>query len=182
MLEIAYESNERQLKIIDDLLKVAHVDAGRVRLSKSPCDFGKLLTDVIREQQSAFQKRHQKVVVHKPARVVKAEADPRMIRMVLENLIDNASKYSPEGKTITVDLSRKAGHAIIAISDQGVGIYKKDRDKLFQKFSRIDNPLSTTVSGTGLGLYWGKKIIDLHGGTISVTSKIRQGTTFTISL
>jgi PAS domain S-box-containing protein len=182
MLEVAYESNERQLKIIDDLLKVAHVDAGRVRLTKSICDFSDLIDDVIREQQSTFNSRRQKVTFLKPPRRIKAEVDERLIRMVLENLVDNASKYSPEGKTITVELSRKQNQIQMAVQDRGVGIAKKDLDKLFQKFSRIDNPLSTTVSGTGLGLYWVKKIIDLHGGTITVSSRIKRGTTFTISL
>ncbi|HSH18079.1 MAG TPA: ATP-binding protein [Candidatus Saccharimonadales bacterium] len=70
----------------------------------------------------------------------------------------------------------------IAVTDEGVGIDPADVDKLFHKFARIDNPLSTTVGGTGLGLYWAKKIIDLHGGTIAVTSKPDMGSTFTVCL
>ncbi len=102
--------------------------------------------------------------------------------MVLENLIDNASKYTYEDKSITIEATRTNGSISIAISDEGVGMSPVDMDNLFRKFTRFDNPLSTTVGGTGLGLYWAKKIIDLHGGTISVTSELDSGSTFTVML
>jgi two-component system OmpR family sensor kinase len=70
----------------------------------------------------------------------------------------------------------------IFIKDHGVGIAKEDREKLFQKFSRVSNPLSTAVGGSGLGLYWAKEIIDLHGGKINVSSTVGQGSEFAISI
>ncbi len=70
----------------------------------------------------------------------------------------------------------------IAVKDQGVGIDKDDLDKIFNKFGRVDNPLSVAVGGTGLGLYWGKKIIDLHGGSVDVDSKPGIGSTFIIKI
>ena len=73
-------------------------------------------------------------------------------------------------------------HTVIAITDKGIGIDKKDRNKLFQRFSRIDNPFSLSVNGTGLGLYWVKKVLDLHEGSLEVISKFNQGSTFTIKL
>jgi signal transduction histidine kinase len=102
--------------------------------------------------------------------------------MVFENLIDNASKYSGEDKTVTVKLQEQADEAQIAIIDNGVGIKPEDQDRLFEKFSRIDNPLSTQVGGTGLGLYWAKKIIDLHEGRVTFKSVAGEGTKFTIHL
>jgi signal transduction histidine kinase len=103
--------------------------------------------------------------------------------LVIENLLENASNYSPEHKNITVSLkSTKQGAAKIEIKDQGVGIEKQDIAKLFQKFSRINNPLSNTVNGTGLGLYFSKKIIELHGGKVMVRSTPGKSTTFTILL
>ncbi len=102
--------------------------------------------------------------------------------MVLDNLLDNASKYSPKGKTITISLRQSKERVTVAVKDNGVGISKKDQEKLFQKFIRINNPLSVAAGGTGLGLYWSKKIVELHGGTLEVTSKAKQGSTFTISL
>ena len=100
--------------------------------------------------------------------------------MVLENIIDNASKYTPDKKSIFVTLKSNAHAATIAVRDEGVGIPKADISKVFHKFSRLHNSLSLTASGTGLGLYWANKIILLHGGTIKVKSVPNKGTTFTV--
>ena len=102
--------------------------------------------------------------------------------MALENIIDNAGKYSPPGKKIKISLSKTKTSLVISVKDSGVGIAKKDLPKLFRKFSRVDNPLSIAAGGTGLGLYWAKKIIRLHRGSISVTSTPNQGSTFAITL
>ena len=182
MLIKAYESNERQLQIVSDLLRVARVDAGRVRLVVKPVDLGRLIDDVLKEQQNTFIERQQRVDFKRPAKVLWAAADIGHLRMVLENIIDNASKYSPDGKVITITIHQDARQYRVAIKDRGVGISRKDHQKLFQKFSRIDNPLSTLVGGTGLGLYWAKRIVDLHGGDIEVASSRGRGTTFTICL
>ena len=101
--------------------------------------------------------------------------------MVIENLLDNASKYSPENTTITITLSQNS-HSTITIADQGVGIAKKDHEQLFKKFSRVHNAMSISAAGTGLGLYWAKEIITLHGGEITLDSKPNHGSTFTITL
>ena len=102
--------------------------------------------------------------------------------MVIENIIDNASKYTPNGKSITITSYAENSNVHIAISDQGVGIEQHDIDKVFQKFSRLHNPLSLSVDGTGLGLYWAKKIVDLHDGTIVVRSNPGEGSVFEIVL
>ena len=113
---------------------------------------------------------------------VPVDVDPARIRMVLENLVDNAGKYSPQGKDVTVRLSDSADTVLVDVVDQGVGIAEADIDKLFQKFSRVNNPLSTLVGGSGIGLYWAKKIVDMHAGTIAVVSDPGKGSTFTITL
>jgi signal transduction histidine kinase len=100
--------------------------------------------------------------------------------MVIENILDNAGKYSQEGSQITIDIKQSDFYTNVSIKDSGVGIRKVDIKKLFEKFVRIDNSLSASVNGTGLGLYWAKKILDLHDGSIEVTSKINKGSTFTL--
>lgn len=182
MLDQAYASNEREIAIINDLLKVAQVDAGKVQLKPRPADIGMLLEEIIDGQQSKFDERGQKVELHLPGAEITAHLDPERIRMVLENIVDNASKYTPPGKNIYVGLVKSRNSVIISVRDQGVGIHKKDIDKLFRKFTRLDNPLSVAVGGTGLGLYWAKKIVDLHGGTISVDSVVDEGSTFTVTI
>lgn len=181
-LEKANESNDRQLSVINDLLQVAQVDAGQVVLRKEAVDAGELIKGVIHEQAAKFAKRHQTVRFNERKVKVIAIADAIKLRMVIENIVDNASKYTPENKNIFIRLSRSGGKARIVVKDEGVGINQEDTEYIFQKFSRIDNLMSTEVGGTGLGLYWVRKIIDLHGGSITVTSKLGKGTTFTISL
>lgn len=182
LLKQAFESNERQLAIVDDLLKVAQLDAGKVKLQKETVDLVALIKDILKGQAAKFTDRDQ-TVIFKPRRYsVTATADAGRLRMVLENLIDNASKYSSSGKTIEIKAWKAKGTATIAVRDEGVGIDPRYRQKIFDKFSRLDNPLSVLVGGSGLGLYWAKKIIDLHGGTISVDSELGKGSTFTVSL
>jgi PAS domain S-box-containing protein len=181
-LEVAYESNERELQIIDNLLKVAQVDAGKVVLAKTKVDITALISKVLQDQASTFEARQQQVEFIKPRSHVMAHADSHHLFMVLENIVDNASKYSPEGKTIIIRLMADHRQVRIAVEDHGVGIAEEDIQRLFQKFSRIDNPLSTQVGGTGIGLYWAKRIIDLHGGTIDVVSKASHGSIFTITI
>lgn len=182
MLTIAYESNERQLEIIDDLLRVAKVDADKVYLEKSSCDVVKQIEAVIRDQAILFKSRGQRVVLHTPRKKVIAFIDKKLMRMVMENLLDNAGKYSRGGEEIIIDIKQNDAYTSISFKDNGVGISTTDRKKLFKKFSRIDNPLSISVSGTGLGLYWAKKILDLHEGTIDVTSKLHKGSTFVVKM
>jgi PAS domain S-box-containing protein len=181
MLDQAYTSNDRQLQIIDDLLKVATVDAGKVLLNKEVCNLELILSDVIDELRHTLAAKQQTIVFIPPHETIKAEVDRRFIRMVLENLIDNASKYSGANTTITVSITRKQ-FTEITIIDQGVGIAKKDQGQLFRKFVRIHNAMSISASGTGLGLYWAKEIITLHGGTITLNSRLHHGSTFTIQL
>lgn len=181
-LDVAYESNERQLRIIDDLLKVAHVDAGKVTLTKEPTNLAALISEIVVEQSSVMSRREQKIRLTCNKERVIANIDSARIRMVLDNLMDNASKYSKHGKTISVVLEDRPKEVVVHIKDQGVGIAKKDVSKLFQKFSRVNNELSTLVGGTGLGLYWAKKIVDLHGGAIHVESKPHHGSDFIITL
>lgn len=182
MLEKAYESNERQLHIVADLLRVAQVDAGKVVLRRAHADIAEIICDLLRDQASVFKGRRQEIVFNKPKKPMWLNVDKYNMRMVLENLLDNASKYSPEGKTITVSISTSESECVISVADQGVGIKSADRKKLFEKFTRIENPLSTLVGGTGLGLYWAKKIVDLHGGGIGVESKLNKGSVFSVRL
>jgi len=177
----AYESNERQLKIVNDLLLVARVDAGKMTISKQPCDLVQLIRDVASEQEEAIGMRRQTIELQLP-KSLKIHADARYLRMVVENLINNASKYSGDGLPIYVSTRRRHGKAIIGVKDVGVGISKHDLPKLYQKFSRIYNERSTVVDGTGLGLYWSKRIIELHGGTLDVVSRIGRGSKFSITL
>lgn len=182
LLDIAYKNNERQLEIIEDLLRVAKVDGGKVTLQKSSCDVVSQVKKAVDGQAILFENRGQSVVLDATHKKVFALIDPKLMLMVIENLLDNAGKYSPRGTSITITVAQSGSTTSISFKDSGVGIRKIDLEKLFKKFSRIDNKLSETARGTGLGLYWVKKIIGLHGGSVSVVSKIHKGSTFTITV
>jgi len=182
MLRAAYKSNERQLSIIEELLRVARIDEGKIELCKSSYNIVKQIEDVIQDQFAATREQKMDITFNKPDRKIIVNADKKMMRMVLENLMDNAEKYSYDGGRIIIDVSQDNEQTSISIKDEGVGILKKDHDKLFQRFSRIDNPLTVSVNGTGLGLYWVKKVLDLHEGSMEVVSKYKQGSTFIIRL
>lgn len=182
LLQKAYESNERQLKIVSDLLKVAQVDAGKVMLKKGDVKLGDFIRDIIHEQHDIVISRNQSITFARPEPEIIVTIDVASMRMVVENIIDNASKYSEEGSHIEVIAEEKGNFFELRVIDQGVGISSEDRSKLFEKFSRLDNSLSTKVGGTGLGLYWARKIVDLHGGAVTFTANEDRGTTFRIKL
>jgi len=182
MAQTIYDCNERQINIVNDLLKVAQVDAGHVRLQPKTVDLVPMLREIIDEQASKFHARDQAVVYKATLPAAQAHIDPQLMRMVLENIIDNASKYTPPGKNVTVRVRHTRHNLAVSIQDEGVGIPSADIPRIFNKFSRLVNPLSNTVGGTGLGLYWAKKIVDLHQGTIEVKSSVGEGTTFTVRI
>jgi len=182
MLTKAFDSNELQLRIVNDLLHVAAIDAGRVHVQPTPLDARDIVGNTLQDLQSKLADRQQTVDYKEPAEAMMVMGDELKLRMVFDNIIGNASKYSDPRTKLRIRLKDADTFIRIAVSDKGVGIPKAERDKLFQKFSRIPNRLSTEVGGSGLGLYWAKQIVDLHGGDITVDSEAGKGSTFTVSL
>jgi signal transduction histidine kinase len=182
MLNIAYANNEHQLDIIEDLLRIAKVDAGKLILKKSSYDISKQIKTVIKEQAILIKTRNQNIAFKKPPKPVMVYSDENLIQMVLENILDNASKYSRRGASIEISISQSNNSTSILIKDDGVGIRQSDIHNLFKKFIRIDNPMTNNVKGTGLGLYWAQKVLYLHGGSIDVSSKVNKGSTFTVNI
>lgn len=181
-IETAFRNNEIQLRTIDLLLKVAQIDAGKVTLRKENVNLTLLINDILKSMDENFTNKNQKVSLSLGNDQIIAHIDKQTIRMALENLLDNASKYSPPGKNIKLEIEKKGNRIAILIKDNGVGIIQKDIKNVFKKYSRIRNPLSISVGGTGLGLYWARKIIKLHHGTITVDSTPNRGATFKISI
>lgn len=182
LIQQAYEANERQLRIANDLLNIARLESGRLHLRKKQLDICVWLADVLEERKPILVRHNQVFVLNIPDKPVIATFDPDRLYMVVDNLISNASNYTKTGGQIQITLSATRQTIRIAVTDNGIGIARRDLSKLFQKFTRIDNRLSSEVEGTGLGLYLAKSIMDLHKGTIRVRSKPEVGTTFTLCL
>lgn len=181
-LQIAYDSNERELDIINDLLKTAQIDSSKYRLNKVPSDIVAIAQESIADLRSMFERIKQTVVVEKPQESIQVPVDAIEIKLVFMNLLENASKYSYPGTEINVAVYNKGTYAEIVIADTGVGINRDNQQRIFDKFTRVDNELSDTVSGTGLGLYWVKRIVEEHKGSVKLTSKIGKGSKFAVRL
>lgn len=182
LIRATYNENERQVHLINDILYVAQADAGEMAQSKRAVDISQVIDDVVAEQEPTLKARHQAITVTKPKLPLKIQADAKSMRLVVDNLLSNASKYSPEESAIHIKLRRSKGLAELVVQDNGFGIAKEDMSRLFLKFSRIPNPNIDKVEGSGLGMYLVKKIIDLHRGHINVSSKVGAGTVITVSL
>jgi two-component system phosphate regulon sensor histidine kinase PhoR len=142
-----------------------------------------LIQEVADELSPAIQERRQHLRVQLPDSL-EAVVDAKLMRMMIENLLSNASKYTPEGGRIRLqaELSADVGQCCLKISDTGVGIARQDMPKLFQRFTRIPNRLSTSRGGSGLGLYLVQTITELHEGRLRVDSRPGHGTTFEVVL
>jgi signal transduction histidine kinase len=179
--QTAFDSNERQLAIINSILKTAQIDFGAYRLKIAKQDMKVLIEDTLAAFKPMLGMRRQIVDCQFEENAC-AMVEPVEISLVISNLIENASKYSPEGGQISIKLHKDDEQIVVAITDDGVGIEEEDHAKIFEKFTRVDNVLSDTVTGSGLGLYWVKKIVELHEGEIHLASMINIGSTFTIRL
>jgi len=182
LLRKAYESNERQINIVNSLLRVAQVDAGEVIMRLEECNIASLLEECVAEFQASALKKKQKLSFSAESPTQMILADTQYLRMALDNLINNAIKYTYESGTIEITTFEDHTNLHIKISDNGVGIASGDMGKLFKKFIRIQNDMSDSEGGTGLGLYWAHRIITLHEGSVLVSSQPNEGTVFHIIL
>lgn len=182
LLANAYEENERQIKLINEILAVAQVETGEMILNKRPTDLAEMVKKIFAEQHLTFQALKQNAILHKRGKLIQPVVDPEKIRIVIENLVSNASKFSPATADVVVTLEQQENDILISVADQGFGIADEDTEKLFKKFSRVSNAATIKTEGTGLGLYLAKRIIMMHGGEISVESVLGKGTTFTVQL
>lgn len=181
-LDKANDSNNRQLRIIDDLLQIARIDSSTFKLKTEMINLRELMDKIVVEARDKIINKHQNLDYKGPAKDIFIKGDPDRLTMLYENLIENAANYSPAESSIEVCLKKTAQGAVTEVIDSGVGIDRSDFSKLFQKFSRIPNPLSVEVGGTGLGLYWALKVAKLHGGIIDVKSSLGKGSTFKVTL
>jgi signal transduction histidine kinase len=183
LVDRAIQSNEREIRIVDDLLNVARADAGRLALTLSEIDLRKIIDGVVGEQQRFIDAKRQKLSVMQPDHPVRIVGDEEKLFMAISNLVDNATKYTDEQGSISLSLQDSSGEKVcLEVVDTGVGIEQEDIERVFDRFGRAQNIVSTGVAGTGLGLYLANHIAELHHGTIKVSSTRGKGSTFTLIL
>jgi len=180
-LKIINEESMGLSALINDLLDLSRIESGRgFKITKAPIK----IKEAILENIDFFQAQGDKHTfkVNLPHDLVEIGADKDKINQVIENLISNAVKFSPEGGEITVSIEELKDKLKINISDSGMGIPEKDLSHIFEKFYRASNASSEAIGGTGLGLGIVKYIVESHGGRISVESKLGKGSTFSFTL
>jgi heavy metal sensor kinase len=175
------EEVDRLTHLVDTLLRLSHGDAGTVRLARAAFDVDELAKEAVLSLTVLAEERGQRLAVE-VADDVTVTADRLVVREALTNVIDNAIKYSPKGSTIVVRVGSLAGRAVIEVLDQGPGITAEYRDRVFDRFFRIDQARTRDGGGTGLGLAIAKWAVEVNGGTISVEAGANGGSVFRITL
>ena len=178
-LQKAYGAGDRLAGLVDELLDVSGIEAGRLEMHEEEFDLGQLIIETAEEYQNRAGVKKVKLDAGEVKDgVVKVKTDRNKIHQVTGNLIDNAIKFTPEGGTVTVKVNSNRGNARVVVTDTGVGIAKEDQSRLFTKFGRIDTSGTEVgrTTGTGLGLYICKRIVELSKGKIWVESQPKKGT------
>lgn len=165
--------------LINGFLTISQLEAGKISLHRQEFDISALISEVLDEFTSAPIKHN--IVVHKCDSLF-VDADREKISQVIYNLISNAIKYSPEGKNIEVSCGTLNDVLQVSITDEGMGIKPDDQKKLFDRYHRVANVNTQSISGFGLGLYLSTEIIQRHDGKMWVESELGKGSTFYFSL
>lgn len=177
-LEIIRRNSERLLTLVSDLLSSRN---GQLMVSPRAVN----VADLVRASVSAALPRATmsgiRLMADAPGRLA-ARVDPARISQVLDNLVSNAIKYSPDGGEVVVSLRSEDGHVICSVSDTGMGMSEEDQEEVFAKFFRAAAVRNSAIPGVGLGLSISKAIVEAHGGSVSLRSEVGEGTTFTFAV
>ncbi|MFS1663209.1 cell wall metabolism sensor histidine kinase VicK [Streptococcus sp. zg-JUN1979] len=185
-IRVSLDETNRMMRMISDLLSLSRIDNHVTQLEVEMTNFIAFITAILNrfDQINAKQtnQKHIEIIRDYPLSPIWMEIDTDKMTQVLDNILNNAIKYSPDGGSITVSLQTTENQLILSISDKGLGIPKKDLPLIFDRFYRVDKARSRAQGGTGLGLSIAKEIVKLHKGFIWAKSDYGKGSTFTIVL
>jgi PAS domain S-box-containing protein len=179
-LTIVSQNTTRLTELINDLLEIERLESGKIEFEFAELDLAEVLENVARSLHVNAEQKGLEFLTEIPSGL-KVRGDRERLAQVFLNLLSNAIKYTPAG-TVELRAHQEDDAVVVEVRDTGIGLSESDLQKLFQKFFRSDNPYVRKVSGTGLGLSIAKAIVERHGGTITVTSQLGQGSTFTVRL
>ncbi|KKT21211.1 hypothetical protein A3I28_03750 [Candidatus Giovannonibacteria bacterium RIFCSPLOWO2_02_FULL_43_37] len=182
-LERGYDTNEKMIKLVNDLLSVARIEEGRFGYDFQDINFNEFLEAAIKNYADIVSRKSINLKFEKiDGELPLVYADSEKLSLALNNLLDNAVKYTPAGGKVLVKLERKGNYALVSIMDTGVGIPDSEQPRVFSKFFRASNVIKMETEGTGLGLFIVHNIIKRHGGDIHFTSHENHGATFIFTL
>ncbi|MBC1242377.1 cell wall metabolism sensor histidine kinase WalK [Listeria welshimeri] len=180
-LEVTQNETERMIRLVNDLLKLSRMDGGREHLEKSFVNF----TDFFNHIIDRFEMMKKETIMfkrHIPKEPVIIEIDEDKVMQVLDNIISNANKYSPDGGRISFYLKKFEDEIEISIADEGLGVPEEDLANVFDRFFRVDKARSREMGGTGLGLAIAREVIEAHGGRIWAERNKSKGTVIKFTL
>jgi signal transduction histidine kinase len=179
-MEIVRDGTQRLLRIATDLLDATRIEAGRVELSLEPTDLLTLVESVTNEFRPQLLGKAQQLVLRTTTDLPAVLCDRTRAKQIVSNLLDNASKYTERGGSITVTLSpaEAEGFVRLSVADNGVGIAAQDQAQVFERFFRAESGLSTQADGAGIGLYITRSLVEMHGGRLWFESELGKGSTF----
>jgi heavy metal sensor kinase len=181
-LELIKDEAERLSRIVENLFLLARQPIDAPSLVKEPVYLNEVVADCARAAQVLATQKGLRLKVQSSLPEVSMNGDDEMLKRMLLNLLDNAVKYTPAGGEISVALRSQNGNAIIIVSDTGIGIPSEDQPRIFDRFYRVDKARSRALGGAGLGLSIARWIVEGHGGSLSVSSSVGRGSTFTVDL
>jgi len=181
------EMMERQVShmvhLIDDLLDIARISGGKLELKKERADLRAVLSSAVETSLPLIETGRHELAVDVPDQPVAAEVDVTRIAQVVANLLNNAAKYTPAGGRVTLSLRVEDGAAVIAVTDNGIGIPPEALSSVFEMFSQVGHHLERAQGGLGIGLSLVRRLVDMHGGQVAAESRGAQaGSTFTVRL
>ena len=168
--------------LVADLLSLARVEAQEVPLQLTPVDWRALVTQAARRHEEVARSEGVELYLKATAGELKVRGDSESMTQILDNLVDNAIKYTPEGGKVTISLGREAQAGVLQVRDSGLGIPPEDLERVFERFYRVDKARSRAVGGTGLGLAIVKHLVQAMGGEVEVESEYGQGSAFRVRL
>ena len=180
--QIIHKSGVHVLSLINDLLDLSKLDAGKLELRVEPVEILKVIIDCVRCVEAQATRDHIGIVVHVADGVDRLCGDNKRLHQMLLNLLSNALKFTPVGGEISIDVFRRGLDVCISVSDSGIGIKAEDIPKVLEPFGQVESELSQRHQGTGLGLPLTKELAELHGGSLTMESNVDVGTTVTITL
>ncbi|MBA3348580.1 MAG: response regulator [Actinobacteria bacterium] len=181
LLGVIATESDRLASIVNDLLLSSHLDSGRLPVQIESCDAGALVGAVVDSARTHLPEAVE-LTVDAAAGLPPVAADRGQLSQVLTNLVDNAIKYSPGGGTVAVSLQEVNGAIRFTVADRGLGMPPSELGRIFEKFYRLDPDMTRGIGGTGLGLYISRELVHRMDGTISVTSRHGEGSTFVVEL
>ena len=178
LLNMTIQETLRLDNLINNILISSQLDGRSYHISKEELNFSDLVNDVSHQFSVRYQDRE---LLQNIQEDIDINGDPLLLKLLVSNLLENANKYSPKDKAITIELKKNVGLIQLSVQDQGCGISNDEKKNVFKKFYRIGNEQTRTAKGTGLGLYLCKKIAEDHGGTIRLEDNEPRGTNFIVS-